>query len=65
MKVIIRGRRGFCILGHDPTGIIRTRHIGGIVDVLSFGAQKLDSANATSRRRVLRLCPRQSGRSRA
>jgi hypothetical protein len=41
MTPIIRGRRGFAVLGCDPTGTIRTRRVLGVVDVLSCGAQKL------------------------
>jgi hypothetical protein len=34
-----RGRRGLTLFGCDPTGTIRTQHIGGLVDVLATGAQ--------------------------
>lgn len=40
-RPLMRGRRGFAALGHDPSGRIKTRHLHGLVDVLGAGDCKV------------------------
>lgn len=41
MSPIKRGQRGFTVFGLDPRGLTRTRHFGGMVDVLARGTQSV------------------------